>query len=157
MSIVKNLDSCENFSCIFEIVQHCVNKFLGMKRSGLSLGITDLPLHIGGFHALSSNVIVLNRKIINAINQYDKKSVNAYIFHVLLHEYLHTLGMIDEEKVGVITYLISKQFLGEIHPSTLIAKYGISYIFPKLSIDPQTNRSITIIEDFDSNDLSYIG
>jgi hypothetical protein len=157
MSIVENLDSCEGFSSIFEIVQQCVYKSLGKKRSGLSLGLTDLPLQVGGFHAVPSNFIMLNRKILNAITQYNKKLANAYIFHVLLHEYLHTLGILDEEKVGILTYLISKKFFGEEHPSTLISKYGIGYVFPRLAVDPQTNRSITIVEDFDTENLSYIG
>lgn len=89
--------------------------------------------------------------------QYDRKLVNAYLFHVLLHEYLHTLGFMNEEDVGGLAYVISKNFLGEQHPSTLIAKYGMTTVFPRLSISPETDRSITIVEDFDSQNLSYIG
>jgi len=157
MSLASNLNGCDSFSCVFEIVRKCVDKVLGKRRNSLMLGLTDLPLQVGAFHAVPSNVIMLNRKLLNAIIQYDKKLVNAYVFHVLLHEYLHTLGFLDEEEVGMLTYVISKDFLGEQHPSTLISKYGMGYVFPRLSIDPEIDRSITIVEDFDSQNLSYIG
>lgn len=157
MDINKNLDECEGFSCILEIIRQCVHEYLGVRRNGLSLGLTDLPLQVGGFHAVPSNFIMLNRKILNAIMQYDRRLVNAYIFHVMLHEYLHTLSILDEEKVSMLTYVISKNFLGEKHPSTLIAKHGIGSVFPRLAVDSQTNRNITIVEDFDSENLTYIG
>lgn len=157
MDISKNLDECEGFSCILEVIRQCVHEYLGVRRNGLSLGLTDLPLQVGGFHSVPSNFIMLNRKILNAVMQYDRRLVNAYIFHVLLHEYLHTLGILDEEKVGMLTYLISEKFLGEEHPSTLIAKHGIGSVFPRLAVNPQTNRNITIVEDFDSENLTYIG
>jgi hypothetical protein len=157
MKFAENLNKCDNFSCVFEIVRKCVDKSLGRRRAGLMLGLTDLPLQVGAFHAVPSNVIMINRKLLNAIMQYDRELVNAYLFHVLLHEYLHTLGFMDEEEVGTLSYIISKNFLGEQHPSTLIARYGIGFVFPRLSIDPEIDRRITIIEDFDSRDLSYIG
>lgn len=121
------------------------------------LGITDLPLHVGAFHAVPSNFIMLNRKLLNAIMQYDRQAVNAYVFHVLLHEYLHTLGFLNEEEVGILAYVISKKYLGEQHTATLIAKYGISSVFPQLQINPREDRTIEIVEDFDDENLSYIG
>jgi hypothetical protein len=134
-----------------------VEKFLGKRRNSLMLGLTDLPLHVGAFHVVPSNFIMINRKLLYAIMEYDKKLVNAYLFHVLLHEYLHALGFTDEDDVSALTYIISKDFLGERHPSTLIAKYGMTAVFPRLSIDPQVDRSIEIVEDFDATDLGYIG
>ena len=102
MNLVESLDKCDDFSCVFEIVRRCVDKFLGKRRNGLMLSLTDLPLHIGAFHAVPSNVIMINRKLLNAIMHYDKRLVNAYVFYVLLHEYLHTLGLMDEEEVGAL-------------------------------------------------------
>lgn len=157
MNLAESLDECNDFSCIFELVRECVDRSLKIRRNGLMLGLTDLPLHVGAFHAVPSNVIIMNRKLLNAIMHYDKKRVNAYVFHMLLHEYLHTLGMLDEKEVSMLSYLISKKFLGEQHTSTLIARYGISSVFPQLQVDPEINRSIEIIEDFDSENLSYIG
>jgi hypothetical protein len=157
MNLGGSLDKCNDFSDVFEIVRRCVDKSLGRRRNGLMLGLTDLPPHIGAFHAVPSNVIMINRKLLNAVMQYDKKLVNAYVFHVLLHEYLHTLGFMSEEDVGALSYIISKKHLGEQHPSTLISRHGMSYIFPRLSIDQEIDRSITIIENFDSSNLSYIG
>jgi hypothetical protein len=157
MNLAESLDKCKDFSDVFEVVRRCVDKSLGRRRNGLMLGLTDLPLHIGAFHAVPSNVIMINRKILNAVMHYDKKLVNAYVFHVLLHEYLHTLGFMSEEDVGTLSHIISKKYLGEKHPSTIISKYGMAYVFPRLAIDPETDRTITIVENFDSSNLSYIG
>jgi len=157
MNLAEDLDKCNDFSGVLEIVRRCVDKSLGKRRNGLMLGLTDLPLHIGAFHAVPSNVIMINRKLLNAIMRYDKKLVNAYLFHVLLHEYLHTLGFMSEEDVGTLSYIISKNYLGGGHPSTLISRYGMTYVFPRLSINPEIDRTITIVEDFDSSNLSYIG
>ena len=157
MSLAKSLDMCNDFSEVFEIVRRCVDKSLGRRRNGLMLGLTDLPLHIGALHAVPSNVIMINRKLLNSIMVYDKKLVNAYVFHVLLHEYLHTLGFMSEEDVGALSQIISKKHLGEQHPSTLISRYGMAYVFPRLSVNQETDRSITIVENFDTSNLSYIG
>ncbi len=120
------------------------------------LGLSDLPIHIGAFHPVPSNVIVLNRRLLDGINIYDKKLVNAYIFHLLLHEYLHSLGFLGEDDVQLISYNISKEFLGEDHPATLIIRYGMNYVFPRLSLSPETRKSIEIV-NIERDNLSYIG
>ena len=159
MDFKKQLEVCDDFASMFELVRLCVDESLGRHRNGLMLGMTDLPLHIGAYHAVPSNFIMLNRKLLNAIMQYDKKFANSYLFHVLLHEYLHTLGFMNEEEVSAIVYVISKNFLGERHPTTLIAKHGIGSIFQNLpiDIDSEADRSIEIITNFDNENLSYIG
>jgi len=157
MNIAAKLNDCNDFSCILEIVKNCVDKTLGKRRNGLMLGLTDLPLNVGAFHAVPSNLIMINKKLLNAIMQYDKKLVNAYLFHVLLHEYLHTLGFLNEKETGILVYIMSRDFLGEQHPSTLIARHGINCVFPRLEINSETDRRIIIVNDFDSKDLSYIG
>jgi hypothetical protein len=159
MNLKKQLDACSDFASVFELVRLCVDESLGRRRNGLMLGMTDLPLHIGAYHAVPSNFIMLNRKLLNAIAPYDKKLTNSYLFHVLLHEYLHTLGFMNEEEVSAIVYVISKNFLGERHPSTLIAKHGIGAIIQslQLEIDDEVDRSIEIIENFDNENLNYFG
>lgn len=156
MDLKKSLENCMEFDCILNLVKECVEKSLGRKRTGLMLGLSDLPIHVGAFHPVPSNVIVLNRRLIDGINVYDRKLVNAYIFHLLLHEYLHSLGFLDEDDVKMISYNISKTFLGEEHPATLIIKHGMRYVFPRLSIAPETKKGVEIV-DIEKDNLSYIG
>jgi len=79
------------------------------------LYLADLPLSIGAFHAFGTNGIVLNRKILKimAKESESNKEFNLFIFSLLLHEYLHSLGYIDEIQVKELTYRIIKEIFGE--------------------------------------------
>jgi len=92
------LDKCEDFSDVFELVKKAVKDVLGRWRVGLMLVLADLPINIGAYHSLGSNSIVVNRKILEAVKDSikSKRKLNSWIFLVLLHEYLHSLGYVDE-------------------------------------------------------------
>lgn len=101
------LDACDNLADIFELVKQAVKKFLGQHRSGLMLGMANLGMRrgsfVGAFHPLGSNIIVMNRAPFDvALRATDKKVLNAYCFHLLLHEYLHALGYVSEEEVRIL-------------------------------------------------------
>jgi hypothetical protein len=162
MNFVDNLNKCSDFACIFELVKVAVEETIGKRRVGLMLALSDLPNYIGAFHIVGSNFIVMNKKLLKEIvKKGDKKLLNAYVFHILLHEYIHSLGCIDEEKTQILTYAISERVLGPNHPSTLIAKYGISYVFSRLSEfefhEPEEMTNFEIIDDFERDNLNYFG
>jgi len=157
MSLEKRMSKCKDFACVFEIVKECVDETVGKKRSSMMLGLTDMPINIAAFHPVPSNFIMVNRKLLEAISGYNRKLVNAYVFSILLHEYLHSIGYLNEEDTQTLTYVISKKFFGENHPATLIAKYGMGVVFPELRVTPEFDNRIEIVRDFDPADLSYIG
>ncbi len=156
MNLRKTLENCTEFDCILSLVKECVEKSIGKRRTGLMLGLADLPVNVGAFHLVPSNVIMMNKRLLKGISIYDRKLVNAYIFHILLHEYLHSLGILDENDVRTISYNISKMFLGEDHPATLMIKHGMRYIFPELHLPPESRHEIEIV-DIEKDSLSYIG
>ncbi|MGB7952524.1 MAG: hypothetical protein WCF23_00970, partial [Candidatus Nitrosopolaris sp.] len=78
----------KNFNDAFELVKLAVNSKFNMHRAGLSLILQGLPSRIGAYHILGSNVIVVNRTILNIIQQHKSiEEYNSYLFMVLVHEY----------------------------------------------------------------------
>lgn len=160
MNFINKLDKCSEFSCIFELVKKAVEDTLGKRRAGLSLGLSNLPDYIGAVHQVGSNFIIMNKKLLDdVIETKDRKIINSYIFHVLLHEYIHSLGFLNEQETQALSYLISKKTLGSNHLATLIARYGIGYILSGIhrprQYEPE-DMVIEIIKDFE-RDLNYFG
>jgi hypothetical protein len=161
MGSIDKLEDCKDFSGIFKLVKDSVERSVGRRRAGLTLALADLPVHVGAFHQLGSNFIVMNRKLLNNVVKTDKRElINAYVFHILLHEYIHSLGVVDEQRTQLLSYEISKNYLGVDHLATQIAKYGIgpflSHIV-KMNTDDEGNNVIEIIENFEVDNLNYFG
>jgi len=160
MNFPDKLDGCSDFSNIFDLVKEAVKTTINRRRSGLMLGLSDLPVYIGALHQIGSNFIIMNKKLLKEVLRTgDKKIINSYIFHVLLHEYIHSLGFMDEKMTEMLTHGISEKFLGSNHPATLIAKNGIGSVLSNLNIshDEPDTRDIEIIEYFESDNLNYFG
>jgi len=91
---------------------------------GMLLFLDDLPLHLGAYHQLGTNNIVLNRSLVNIVEAVtkSKKLVNAFVYSILTHEYLHALGHVSEAEVRSLVYDISKQCFGGDHIVTTLAE-----------------------------------
>ncbi|MBS7651453.1 MAG: hypothetical protein QXI59_03215 [Candidatus Bathyarchaeia archaeon] len=115
----RKLDQCKDFTDIFALVKRAVKETTGEARSGLMLVLADLPDHVSAFHEVGSNSIVLNNRILNSIIHSSRtfREVKSYIFTVLLHEYLHSLGHMDELEVKELAGQIVKETFGENHPA----------------------------------------
>ncbi len=162
MNFADKLDECSDFSCIFDLVKTAVENTINRRRVGLILGLSDLPTYIGAFYQMGSNFIVMNKKLLKEVMKTgNKKLINAYIFHVLLHEYIHSLGCFDEQKTQMLTYAISEKFLGSNHLATSIAKHGICSILSNMDrldyYEPEELGDIEIIEEFEMENLNYFG
>lgn len=118
------------------------------------LYLGDLPVKVGGFHLLGTNEIVLNRRLMRNLSDMRSK---ANIFILLLHEYLHSLGYIDEREVRALTYQISVENFGRNHPVTRAAVMG-----PWLDIDLEEyeniieNMNLELVRDFERVEGHYI-
>ena len=162
----EQLDSSENFGDIFEIVKRSVREQLGKERAGLMLVLADLPLHLGAFHGVGTNSIVMNRALLDRIVKRgnSRTQVNSFVYSILLHEYLHSLGLIEEADVRSLVRDISVKTFGVDHPASKIATAGPWSVLPRSwpseeaeSTDiTQSNREIELVKDFDRSHSRYI-
>lgn len=160
------LDACENLADIFELVKQSVKRFLGQHRAGLMLGMANLGMRrgtfVGAFHPIGSNIIVMNTAPFDVVlRTTDKKILNAYCFHLLLHEYLHALGYVSEEEVRDLVHRVCSMALGKGNPATVMAERGIAYYFPKVTYFSQNvpiprGLQIELVKDFDKGSAGYI-
>lgn len=165
-SFDEKLDGCTSLAEVFELVKLSVKKSLNKHRGGLMLGLADLGMKrgyfVGAFHLVGSNIIVMNRvPLETALRTTDKKVFNAYCFHLLLHEYLHSLGYIDEGEVRELTQEVCRLALGNTHPATVMAEQGIDFYFPKVTYFTRQfsllrDIQIELVKDFDSSSAGYI-
>jgi hypothetical protein len=118
------IDEAEGFSGVWELVKETVKVTLGEHRLGMLLFLDDLPLHLGAYHQVGTNNIVLNRSLLTIVETVtkSKKLVNAFVYSILTHEYLHALGHISEAEVHSLVYGISKRCFGEDHIVTTLAE-----------------------------------
>lgn len=150
----------KDFDQTFELVKSAVYEKFRMHRAGLSLILQVMPTSLGAYHILGSNVIVMNSHVLAAIRRISgsEAEYNAYVFMVLAHEYLHSLGIVDENAVRQMTYDLCKTMLGEGHSSTKMAKEDPSSLFPQLRgmVQTQFGREFQVVKNFDRASQSYI-
>ena len=120
------LQDANNFEDIFVVVRSSVKESLGLERSGLELYLRDLPIEIGAFHKIGTNIIVVNNTLINrvVVARVSLTEIKSFVYSVLLHECLHSLRIYDELQVRRLTCQISKKAFGERHPASILAKRG---------------------------------
>jgi len=150
----------------FELVKKAVRKSEGRSRAGLMLGLQELGSSLNGFigayYPVSSNIIVVNNTPLRRIIETKPQLLKPYGFHVLLHEYIHALGYLDEETTKHKTYEISKENFGEDHTITQLSR-DITQFFPSLVypihgwIPSSESPKIKLVKGFDwSNTNNYI-
>ncbi len=164
MSYSESLDRSRNLSEIFEVVKRVVQENLRQLRAGLMLGLADLGNHpsgfIGAFYPLASNVIVMNKVPLKRIQETNPELYKPYAFNVLLHEYLHTLGYLEEVTVRRIVLQLSRKAFGEEHLATQVATdysaFFPNLVYPEVAWQPE-ELSLEIVSDFDQSNATYIG
>ena len=121
------LENARSLPDIFEIVKASVLKSTGKSRSGLMLGMADLgnspEAFFGAFYPVGSNVIVMNKIPLQRIKETMPELFKPYAFQVLMHEYMHTLGYLDESLVRTKVVEICRRTLGEDHLATRLAAH----------------------------------
>jgi len=159
----KRLDAAKDLADIFELVKEAVIVSLHKSRGGLMLGLADLGNHpqglIGAFFPVGTNIIVMNKIPLARIKETKPEIYKPYIFHVLLHEYLHTLGWLDESTVRQLVYDVSKEIFGETHIATRIARdtapFFKNLVYPSMTWQPE-NLKLELVEGFDRGSVNYI-
>ena len=159
-TISDRLDQCHDFGDVFELVKKSAEHSLGRRRAGLMLYLAKLPSHIGAFHTMGTNGIVMNRTTLDAITHGARslREINAYIYSILLHEYLHALGYVDEGEVRRLVHDVSLDAFGPEHPATQIASKGPGAILPGVTFDSSPNKApdVEVVPDLERSSQRYI-
>lgn len=155
------LSHAEGFDTIFEMVKAATEKSLRMHRAGLTLVLGDIPNNVGAYHQMGSNAIVMNRNLLRIVDKLSGTSgkKNAYVFMILLHEYLHSLGYTSDRQVRSLGKRITEEFLGRKHMAGEMAVRPLDQFFPDLerySIFRDKGEYQTV-RRFDSSSTPYIG
>jgi hypothetical protein len=163
-SFNERLAEAESLADIFELVKHAVRKAHKTGRAGLTLGLAELggseAGFVGAFYPFGSNIIVMNKTPLRRIMTSRPQLYKPYSFLILLHEYLHSLGYVDEGFVRETAYKISLKLFGEEHLVTQIAE-DLGRFLPEL-IDPGPGwqptgiPAIEMVRDFDRSSTEYI-
>ncbi|MDD5617289.1 MAG: hypothetical protein PHH85_13920 [Candidatus Methanoperedens sp.] len=160
----SRLDNSKTLADIFEVVKAVVWDNQRASRGGLMLGIANLGNHpqgfLGAFYPVGTNVIVMNKIPLERIKETLPELYKPYIFHVLLHEYLHTLGYLNEGGVRQMVIEITRNVFGEEHLATMIAldtnRFFKNLVYPDAAWQPDETR-MELVGGFDRESASYIG
>ncbi len=154
---------------IFEKVKEDVRKITGRHRAGLSLKLAEMGRFqggfIGGMHFYPGTEIRMNLSPLKIIlKNKPNEIIWAYTYHILLHEYIHSLGIgiyYEKDCQTNALYISEKIFKDKNHWAVKIAKYGIGVAIPDLEIKTDEHdwrpdsKSIEYVDGFDRESQSY--
>jgi hypothetical protein len=147
------LDKAQSYGEVWQIVKETVNVALGKRRDSMMLFLDDLPLQLGAYYPLGTNNIVLNRALVEIVEASvaDKPIVNALVYNLLLHEYLHTLGEESETGVRRLVVEVARKCFGEMHIATVVARKSPWVLLKDIPLGPLNapKRVMEIVRDFE--------
>ncbi|UCE91016.1 MAG: hypothetical protein JSV90_06215 [Methanobacteriota archaeon] len=164
-SFSTRLEQARDLADVFELVKAAVSRCTGRCRAGLMLGMANLggglDGFVGAFYPVATNIIVVNSLPLARIKETEPRLFKPYAFHILLHEYVHTLGVVDEAEARAQVLRISQEMFGERHPVTDfardMAKYVPKLVYPVYGWKPDQDYEIDIVPGFDrSSSAGYI-
>jgi hypothetical protein len=120
----NSLETAKTYAEVWQTVKDTVEFSLQKRRGSMMLFLDDLPLQLGAYHPVGTNNIVLNRALVEIVESSIsvKRVVNALVYNLLLHEYLHALGELSETKVRREVVEVARECFGEKHVATVIAR-----------------------------------
>jgi hypothetical protein len=147
------LNTAKNYAEVWQIVKDTVQFSLGQRRDNLMLFLDDLPLQLGAYYPIGTNNIVLNRSLIEIVEASikSKPTVNALVYNLLLHEYLHALGEYSEVEVRRMVVKVAKKCFGEQHIATVVACKSPWILLKDIPLGPfnAPKRVMEIVKDFE--------
>ncbi len=148
-----------SYDRIFRLVKKTVKSVLNKERTGIGLALSNLPNRIGAYWQLGGNYIVMNETIINYMKSIAKspEEFNSFLFAILTHEYLHSVGYINELDARRVTAQVAKTAFGKDHAATKLSSTDLWSMYPTLLLLPDGDGSrMRIISNFDTDATSYI-
>jgi len=160
---VSKLGECAAIPDIFELVKETVWKSIRRSRAGLELGLAQMGNQQGGllgaYYVSGSNMIMMNETPLKRIQETNPELLTPYIFSVLLHEYLHSIGYFDEAEVRKMTHDISCDVFGR---GSIVSQISadLTKFFPFIAYPqgaPSVDSPVKIVDGFDRSSIRYIG
>lgn len=163
MSYELTLQNAKNISDIFEMVKKVVKEVIGVDQAGLLVGVSDLGGNnngfIGAFYSLDANTIIINKRPLSRIMDTNPQLYNYYLFHIILHEYIHSIGSFDEAQTRQLVYEVSRNCFGEEHIVTKLAT-NMSAFIPSLlhptELPQIQDSNIEFVMGIDKSNTNYI-
>jgi hypothetical protein len=147
------LDSAKSYAEVWTIVKETVEFSLGKLRGNMMLFLDDLPLQLGAYYPVGTNNIVLNRALVEIVEAAisAKPTVNALVYNLLLHEYLHALGELSEIEVRRMVVKVAEKCFGQEHAATVIARKSPWVLLKDIPLGPfnAPKRVMEIVKDFE--------
>jgi len=149
----SRFETAESYAEVWQIVKETVEVALGKRGGSMMLFLDDLPLQLGAYHSVGTNNIVLNRVLVEVVEASisSKQVVNALVYNLLLHEYLHVLGELSETAVRGSVVKVARTCFGEDHITTVIAcktPWVLLQNIPLQAINAP-KRVMQIVKDFE--------
>lgn len=155
-TLSQRLEQARNYDDVFGVVRESVRRVLGKERVGLGLGLSELPAQIGAYWQVTGNIIILNERLIRVLDATEPPGQRtAYLYVVILHEYLHSLGFLDERTDRQVVARVASQALGDEHAASKLARGDLWEIFPQLrGAGTGDGQRVKIVRGFDSESTS---
>ncbi len=152
----ERLETAASYAEVWETVKDTVEFALHKRRGGMLLFLDDLPIQLGAYHPLGTNNIVLNRVIVQIVEAAGepRRVVNALVYNLLLHEYLHGLGEVSEVKVRQMVVDVAQECFGKEHIATQVAIKSPWVLLKGIPLESVNipRRVMEIVKDFEKTD-----
>jgi len=149
----SRLETAESYAEVWQIVKDTAEFSLGKRGGSMMLFLDDLPLQLGAYHPVGTNNIVLNRALVEVVeaSMSSKRLVNALVYNLLLHEYLHALGELSEAAVRRNVVKVARVCFGEKHIATVIARKTPWVLLQNIPLQAinAPKRVMQIVKDFE--------
>ena len=152
----SRLDKAASYAEVWEIVKDTVRFALNRHRGGMLLFLDDLPIQLGAYHPLGTNNIVLNRTLIQIVEAEGepRNVVNALVYNLLVHEYLHALGEISEVSVREAVIKVAETCFGRDYIAAKVATKSPWTLLKGIPLEAVNvpRRVMEIVKDFEKTD-----
>ena len=157
---MKQLETVGSYADVWQIVKDTVDFAYGKRRGSMMLFLDDLPLQIGAYYPVGTNNIVLNRHLVDIVEAtlQDQQMVNALVYNLLLHEYLHALGELSEVEVRRQVMGVAEKCFGKDHAVTVLATKSPWILLKDVPLEAAAapKRVMQIVRNFEKTTDKYI-
>jgi hypothetical protein len=146
------LEGSADYDAVFRVVRGAVRYALGVERPGLGLGLSNLPPQLGAYWQVTGNLIVMNEGLVETMRAHARSplELNSFVYVILAHEYLHSLGYLDERSVREVTARVTRTAFGPDHLATKMAEGDLWRLYPFLAAAPGGNgQRLKVVTRFD--------
>ncbi len=155
------LASAESIADIFELVKEVVYDLTEEEQAGIMVGLSDLGKtpkgFVGAYYSSHSNMIILNKRIMEQIKWQTPELIKPYLFHLLLHEYIHSIGVYDELQTRELTNKIAQRIGDE---TIIKMSENLTKHFPEIvhteKIEVPNDQNIYFVKGIDRKNMNYI-